>query len=292
MNALLAQRPPDPPRSQVRRGRLVLRRFRRHRLAMAGVVALAVLVLAVLIVPLWWPHDYGDASFPPFVPPNAEFPLGTNKIGLDMLAQIVRGTQLSLLIAVTVSIVATTLGVALGSLAGYRRGFTDAAVSRLTDLFLIVPQIAVAAILVKVFDGSWFTVALILSAFYWTQSARITRGEAMSLAQREFVESARAAGAGTARIITRHLLPNMTGTIAVNATLAVAQAVLLEAGLSFVGLGVQLPDTSLGRIIFDNYTQFSGRPWLFFWPFGVLVLISLALNFIGDGLRDAFDART
>ncbi|QWF82200.1 ABC transporter permease [Amycolatopsis sp. CA-230715] len=291
MNALLAL-PPEPSPSQARRARLVLRRFRRHRPAMVSAVVLALLVLTVLVVPLWWPHDYGDASLPPFVPPDAEFPLGTDKIGRDMLAQILRGTQLSLLIAVTVSVVATALGVALGSLAGYRRGLTDTLISRLTDLFLIIPQIAVAGILVKVFDGSWLSVALILSAFYWTQSARITRGEAMSLAQREFVDSARAAGAGTVRVITKHLLPNMVGTIAVNATLAVAQAVLLEAGLSFIGLGVQLPDTSLGRIIFENYTQFTDRPWLFFWPFGVLVVISLALNFIGDGLRDAFDART
>jgi peptide/nickel transport system permease protein len=277
------------PRSQ---GKLVLRKFLRHKLAMASTAALILIVLVTIIMPLFWPHGYEDSSFPSFLAPSPDYPLGTTQVGKDMVSQVLRGTQYSLLIALTVSIVSTAVGVMFGALAGYLRGITDSGISRLTDLFLIVPQIAAAAILAKVFGGgTWYIVALVLAAFGWMQIARITRAEAMSLSQREFVESARASGAGTARIVFKHLVPNMIGSITVNATLAVAQAVLAEAALSFIGLGVQLPDTSLGRVILENYTQLSGRPWLFFGPFVVLVLISLSINFIGDGLRDAFDPR-
>ncbi|CAM3025704.1 ABC transporter permease [Saccharomonospora xinjiangensis] len=276
------------PRSQ---GALVLRKFLRHKLAMVSVGMLLLITLVALIMPMFWPHDYWDSSFPSFAEPSAEHPLGTTQVGKDMVSQILRGTQYSLLIAITVSLVATFIGVVLGAFAGYMGGFADSAISRLTDLFLIIPAIAAAAILVKVFSGSWWVVAVVLAGFAWMPIVRITRAEAMSLSQREFVEAARASGAGTGRIVFKHLVPNMVGTITVNATLAVAQAVLAEAALSFIGLGVKPPDTSLGRVISENYAQMTGRPWLFFGPFVVLVLISLSINFIGDGLRDAFDPR-
>ncbi|MEA5358487.1 ABC transporter permease [Amycolatopsis sp., V23-08] len=277
------------PRSQ---GKLVLRKFLHHKLAMASTALLVLIILLSILMPLFWPHSYEDSSFPSFAKPNGDFPLGTTQVGKDMVSQILRGTQFSLLIALTVSILSTLVGVVLGALAGYLRSFTDSAISRVTDLFLIIPQIAAAAILAKVFGGgAWYIVALVLAAFGWMQIARITRAEAMSLSQREFVDAARASGAGTFRIIFKHLVPNMVGSITVNATLAVAQAVLAEAALSFIGLGVQLPDTSLGRVILENYAQLQTRPALFFGPFIVLVLISLTINFIGDGLRDAFDPR-
>ncbi|WP_414640418.1 ABC transporter permease [Amycolatopsis sp.] len=277
------------PRSQ---GKLVLRKFLRHRLAMASTAVLVLIVLLCAILPIFWSHNYEDSSNPSFADPSASFPLGTTQVGKDMVSQILRGTQYSLLIALTVSILSTLVGVIFGALSGYLRGITDSAFSRLTDLFLIVPQLAAAAILAKAFGGgTWYIVALVLASFGWMQISRITRAEAMSLSQREFVESARASGASTSRIIFKHLVPNMVGSITVNATLAVAQAVLAEAALSFIGLGVQLPDTSLGRVILENYAQLQTRPWLFFGPFVVLVLISLSINFIGDGLRDAFDPR-
>ncbi|HVW40499.1 MAG TPA: ABC transporter permease [Amycolatopsis sp.] len=284
--------PPEALPEPASQGRLVLRKFLHHKLAMISAAVLIVIVLVAVIMPIFWSHSYTDASFPSFARPSADFPLGTTQVGNDMVSQVLRGTQFSLLIAVVVSVVATVIGVLFGSLAGYLRGFTDSSLSRLTDLFLIVPQIAAAAILAKVFGhGSWYVVALVLALFAWMPIARITRAEAMALSQREFVEAARAAGAGTGRIIFKHLVPNMVGSITVNATLAVAQAVLVEAALSFIGLGVQPPDTSLGRIILENYAQVQNRPWLFFGPFVVLVLISLSINFIGDGLRDAFDPR-
>ncbi|WP_103337083.1 ABC transporter permease [Amycolatopsis sp. CA-126428] len=277
------------PRSQ---GKLVLRKFLHHKLAMASSAVLVLIVLLSILLPIFWKHGYQDSSFPSFAKPSSDFPLGTTQVGKDMVSQVLRGTQYSLLIALTVSILATVIGVVFGAIAGYLRGISDSVISRVTDLFLIIPQIAAAAILAKVFGGgSWYIVALVLAAFGWMQIARITRAEAMSLSQREFVDAARASGAGTFRIIFKHLVPNMVGSITVNATLAVAQAVLAEAALSFIGLGVQLPDTSLGRVILENYAQLQTRPALFFGPFIVLVLISLTINFIGDGLRDAFDPR-
>ncbi|QFU86302.1 ABC transporter permease [Amycolatopsis sp. YIM 10] len=283
--------PPSSTPEPTSQGKLVLRKFLRHKAAMISSAVLLLLVLITVIMPIFWPYGY-EETVGGFLAPSGDHPLGTTQVGKDMVSQVLRGTQYSLLIALTVSVVSTTLGVLIGASAGYLRGFTDSAASRLTDLFLIVPQIAAAAILVKVAGGgSWYVVAMVLAAFGWMPIARIVRAEAMSLSQREFVEASRAAGAGTGRIIFKHLVPNMVGSITVNATLAVAQAVLAEAALSFIGLGVQLPDTSLGRVILENYAQLQGRPWLFFGPFVVLVLISLTINFIGDGLRDAFDPR-
>ncbi|SHG33662.1 ABC transporter permease [Streptoalloteichus hindustanus] len=272
-------------------GQIVLRRFLRHRLAMTSFAVLVLLVLFAFAGPLFWSFSYEDSSSGSYLAPSGAHPLGTTEVGKDMLALLMRGTQYSIEIALVVSLLATAMGVVLGALAGYLRGFVDATVMRLVDLLLILPYIAVAAIIIRTVSGSWYMVALVLALFHWMQIARITRAETLSLAQREFVEAARACGAGTWRIIFKHLVPNMIGSITVNATLTVATAVLAEAGLSFIGLGVQLPDTSLGVIVSENYPQVVQRPWLFWGPFLVIVLISLTINFIGDGLRDAFDPR-
>jgi peptide/nickel transport system permease protein len=272
-------------------GQLVLRRFLRHRLAMASMVVFVLLLLFAFVGPMLWHYDFEDVSSRSYLRPSGEHPLGTTQVGKDMLALLMRGSAFSLQIAIVVAVLATFVGVVFGALSGYLRGFVDAALMRLVDLLLIIPQIAVAAIVVKGFSGSWYVVAFVLATFSWMQIARITRGETLSLAQREFIEAARACGATTPRIIFKHLVPNMIGSITVNATLAVATAVLAEAALSFLGLGVQPPDTSLGVIVQENYAQFMTRPWLFWGPFTVIVLISLAVNFIGDGLRDAFDPR-
>jgi peptide/nickel transport system permease protein len=272
-------------------GQLVLRRFLRHRLAMVSLGVFVFLVLFAFLGPFIWTYDYEDVTSKSYQPMSGVHPLGTTQVGKDMLALLMRGTGYSLQIALIVAALATAIGVTFGALAGYLRGFVDTALMRLVDLLLIIPQIAVAAIVVKGFSGSWYVVALVLAAFAWMSIARITRGETLSLAQREFIEAARACGASTPRIIFKHLVPNMIGSITVNATLAIAAAVLTEAALSFLGLGVQPPDTSLGVIVLENYGQFMNRPWLFWGPFIVLVSLSLAVNFIGDGLRDAFDPR-
>nr|WP_229686104.1 ABC transporter permease [Longimycelium tulufanense] len=272
-------------------GELVLRRFLRHKLAMTSLATLVLLIVMAYVGPVFWAFSYEDTSSGSYLAPSPDHPLGTTQVGKDLLALLMRGTQYSIQIGLLAALAATVLGVLLGALSGYLRGFVDSLVNRVVDLLLILPLIGVAAIVIRAISGAWFVVALTVAAFLWMQIARITRGETLSLSEREFVEAARASGAGTWRIILKHLVPNMVGSITVNATLTVATAVLTEAALSFLGLGVQIPDTSLGVIIGENYTQVMMRPWLFWAPFLVLVLISLTINFIGDGLRDAFDPR-
>ncbi|XIF83569.1 ABC transporter permease [Kutzneria buriramensis] len=270
---------------------IIFGRFVRHRAAMISLGLLLLLVLAAFLVPPLLPYNYQDTSSGGFLKPGGGHLLGTDQLGRDTLAQLLRGTQFSLAIAFTVAISSTVVGVVIGAVAGYLKGFLDNALMRLVDLFLIVPQIALAAILVHAWSSTWWVVSIVLALFNWMSIARITRGEALSLSAREFIEASRAAGAGTWHIVFKHLIPNMVGTITVNATLSVSTAVLTEAALSFIGLGVQLPDTSLGLIVNDNYTQVLLRPWLFWGPFLAIVLISMTISFIGDGLRDAFDPR-
>ena len=270
---------------------IILGRFVRHRLAMVSLGVLVLMAVLSIVVPFFLPYSFADASSGGSLPPSGRHLLGTDQIGHDTLAQLLRGTQFSLAIAFTVAISSTVVGVVIGAVAGYLKGFLDNALMRLVDLFLIVPQIALAAILVHAWSSTWWVVAIVLALFNWMSIARITRGEALSLSAREFIEASRAAGAGTWHIVFKHLIPNMVGTITVNATLSVSTAVLTEAALSFIGLGVQLPDTSLGLIVNDNYTQVLLRPWLFWGPFLAIVLISVTISFIGDGLRDAFDPR-
>jgi peptide/nickel transport system permease protein len=272
-------------------GSIIFGRFVHHRLAMLSLAVLVLLAVASFVVPLFLKYDYADTSAGGYLKPGGGHLLGTDQLGRDAFAQLLRGTQFSLAIAFTVAISSTVVGVIIGAVAGYLKGFVDNALMRLVDLFLIVPQIALAAILVHAWSSTWWVVAIVLALFNWMQIARITRGEALSLSAREFVEASRAAGAGTWHIVFKHLIPNMIGTITVNATLSVSTAVLTEAALSFIGLGVQLPDTSLGLIVQDNYTQVILRPWLFWGPFLAIVLISMTISFIGDGLRDAFDPR-
>ncbi len=231
-----------------------------------------------------YPRDH-DLSCAPHL-------FGTNQVGQDLFAQTLRGTQRSLLIAIMVAIVSTTLGVLIGAAAGFFRGWLDAILMRMTDLILTVPYLAVAAVLGRKVSGdTWWVIPLILGGFGWMGIARIIRGEFLSLREKEFVEAARASGATSKRIIFKHMLPNAVGPIIVNATLSVAGAILAETALSFLGLGVKSPDVSLGSLVSENQTAFSTHPWLFWFPGLFIIVIVLCVNFIGDGLRDAFDPK-
>jgi peptide/nickel transport system permease protein len=278
----------------------VVRRFLRHRAAVAGVVLFVLLLVLAFAGPLLWSQSLAPV-YPPKATPSPAHPFGTDRIGHDMLAQVISGTRLSLQIALVVALLSTLLGVVLGALAGYLRGWTDTAISRLIDLMLCIPSLVVTAVLARnsfnlapsaQHTSNWLTVALILALFTsWFPIARTMRGLVLSLREKEFVEAARALGASTPRIVFKHILPNTVDVIIVNATVTVAQAVLLESALSFVGLGVQHPDASLGLLINDNKNELATLPWLFWFPFVFIVLISLSVNFMGDGLRDAFDPR-
>jgi ABC-type dipeptide/oligopeptide/nickel transport system permease subunit len=205
-----------------------------------------------------------------------------------MFAEVMRGIQQSLMIVFVTGIVSTFLGAVIGAAAGYFGGFADSLLMRLTDMIIIIPLLLLAAIVGRGTNGPSIILALVLGLLVWTSLARLVRGEVLALREREFVDAARVAGATSARIMFRHILPNTVGVIVVS---AMSATILLETAISYLGFGVHAPDTSLGLLIADYQAAFTTRPWLFWWPGVFIVIIALTINFIGDGLRDAFDPR-
>jgi len=271
---------------------MILRRFLAHKLAVGSLVVFLIVVVASLIGGRFWRYSYADITPEFSSAPSLKHPMGTDSIGHDSMAQILRGAQKSVQVALMVAFLATTFGALIGALAGYYRSWTDSALMRFTDLVLTIPAIALLAVLaanVSETAGNWFFIGLVLALLQWTYIARVVRGQFLSLREKEFVEAARALGASDARIMFRHLLPNATGSIIVNATVTVAVAILVETALSFLGLGIRPPDTSLGLLISQGQQAATTRPWLFWFPGIIIVIIALTVNFIGDGLRDAFD---
>jgi peptide/nickel transport system permease protein len=280
-------------------GQLVRRRFFRHKGAMASIAVLVVIIVVAFTsigfgpIPGWWPHDYSLAgTVVDGGRPSWAHPFGQDTVGKDYFALVMRGTQQSIIIAVGVGLISTFLGTLIGALAGFYRGWIEALLMRLTDLFIIIPLLVFAAVLGKIASGAGiWGLTVVLGLVTWTGLARLVRAEVLSLREREFVTAARAVGTGASRIITKHILPNAIGVIIVSSTLAIASAILLETSLSFLGFGVQAPDTSLGLLISEYQNAFTTRPWLFWWPGMMILAIALAVNFLGDGLRDAFDPR-
>jgi peptide/nickel transport system permease protein len=269
---------------------LVVRRFLAHRLAVLSLVLFALILAISLLGQRFWAYKYGVPDVDALSqPPSRQHPLGTGDLGQDGLAQLLRGAQRSMQIALLVMVLQTVVGVLVGSVAGYFRGWLDSVLMRLVDLLLTLPGMAVLIVLATRLQAGWIGVVFVVAAFGWAPDSRLVRGVFLSLREKEYVEAARALGAPHRRIIVRHLLPNSLGVIIVNATLALAAAVVGEATLSFLGLGVQPPETSLGRLIAEAQSAADTRPWLFYFPGILIILIALTMNFIGDGLRDAFD---
>ena len=273
---------------------MIVRRFFRHKLAVVSLFIFLFLIFVAFFGGRIWHYRYSQI-FPTAESnrsPYWKHPFGTDEAGYDVLAQTLRGMQKSVQIALFVALFSTTMGVVVGAVSGYLRGITDNLLMRLVDLILMIPGIALAATLSRnVQGGDWWLLAIILSLTTWTATARIVRGEFLSLREKEFVEAARALGTKDRRIIFRHILPNAMGSIIVTATLIVAGAMLAETALSYLGLGVKPPDTSLGLMVSLKQNAFRTRPWLFWFPGAAILLIALTINFIGDGLRDAFDPK-
>jgi peptide/nickel transport system permease protein len=272
---------------------LVLRRFRRHRAAVTSLVAFVLVTLFAFAGPLLWHYSYADITDDLSQSPSARHPFGTDLIGHDTFAQVMRGTQQSIKIALAIAVIGTVFGTLWGAIAGLYRGKLDFLMMRLVDVVLTLPSIAVAAAVAAqgVGQSQWWAIAVVLGALTWPYVSRVVRGVVLSLREQEFIEAARALGAGNVRIILRHLLPNALGPIIVTATLTIATGILGEAALSFLGVGVQVPDTSLGLLVSINKDAVNTRPWLFYFPGLFIIVIALTINFIGDGLRDAFDPK-
>ncbi len=295
-------------------GQLIVRRFLSNRVA---TISLLLLVLIFLFsvsaiglgpIPGWWKYSYtslntnenGGAPTLSLWPEAlggagfhiGEHPFGQSRIGVDYFAMVMRGIQNSFLVFVVIGGLGTVVGTVIGAIAGYYRGWVDSLLMRLTDVFLVLPAIVIGAVVGRMTGGQGvLLLSITLALVTWMGIARLVRGEFLSLREREFVEAARVAGASDARIIFKHILPNAVGVVIVSATLLAASAILLEAALSFLGYGIRAPESSLGLLISDNQSAFATRPWLYWWPALFIVTPALLINFIGDGLRDAFDPR-
>jgi peptide/nickel transport system permease protein len=270
---------------------LFRRRFLRHRLALASLAVLALLCLLCFGAPLFAPYARDQQNLAlGAVGPSWHHWFGTDELGRDELTRLLYAGQISLEIGLAVAALSTVVGVLVGAVAGFVGKASDQLLMRVTDLFLVLPALAVLAIALEKFGHGSFTIIWVLAALFWMYVARVVRAQVLVIKQQEYVEAARASGASGTWIVLRHVLPNCVGPIVVNATLAVAAAIVAESSLSFLGFGVQLPATSWGRMISDaeGYVGTS-HAYLLYFPGLAILLTVLAVNFVGDGLRDAFD---
>lgn len=302
---------PEAEAKGLSQGQIVRKKFLGNTAAIVSLIVFAAVVVLSFTsvgfagIPGWWKYNHTqfvallDGGAPTVTGPFSwgEHPFGQDSIGRDYFAMTMRGTQNSIIIMVIIGMLAGLVGVVVGACSGYFRGWTEAVLMRFTDVIIIIPVVLAAATLgqaVNRFVGSGAQIWLLgifLGLVLWTGLARLVRGEFLTLREREFVDAAKIAGASNARIIFKHILPNAVGVIIVNTTLLMSSAILLETALSYIGFGVKAPDVSLGLIISQNQEAFQTRPWLFWFPGLFIVLICLCINFIGDGLRDAFDPR-
>jgi peptide/nickel transport system permease protein len=268
---------------------MVARRFFAHKLAMASLVVFIVVVAGAFIVPLFMKHGYQYQGDDLSVGPSSKHLFGTDSIGHDVFAEVLRGIQTSIKVSFLAMIVGEAVGIVIGAVAGFYRGWADSLLMRAVDVVLTVPVLVLVLVLSRLTGGNWWSMALIIGGVTAAPTSRLVRSVFLSLREREYVEAARALGATDTRIIWRHLLPNSLGPIIVDATLAVAGAILTESALSFIGFGIQPPDVSLGTLINDGVNASQTRPWLFYFPGLAIIIVVLTVNFIGDGLRDALD---
>jgi oligopeptide transport system permease protein len=255
---------------------------------------LACVAVAALVGPVVSPHDYLSTDFDGrLVPPTVtDFHVfGTDDLGRDMFVRTLSGTRVTLLVAVVASLVSLVIGVAWGAIAGYAGGKLDNVMMRIVDALFALPFIFLVILLMVAFERNFLLIFVAIGAINWLDMARIVRGQTLSLKQRDFVAAARLIGVRPAAMVWRHIAPNLLGVVVVYLTLTIPQAILVESFLSFLGLGVQEPKTSLGALVNNGVSQMERAPWLLLIPCGILSLILLCFNFMGDGLRDLLDPR-
>ncbi|GAA4850202.1 ABC transporter permease [Kitasatospora terrestris] len=292
MTAVLPTAPAGPrPAVPTGRLRLVLARLRAARGVLVGGAIVLLLFALAFLGPYLTPYDYAAPDYAAIrQPPSAAHWFGTNGIGQDVFAQTLRGLQKSLVIGLLVALLSTGLAGLVGACAGYFGGWTDRVLVFLVDLLLIFPSFLIIAIVSPKLRGAgWLAFVLLLALFNWMVTARVVRSMTLSLRDREFVRAARYMGVAPLRIVLRHILPNVSSFLIIDATLAVGGAVMSETALSYFGFGVRPPDVSLGTLLAAGTDQAPVFPWLFYFAAGLLVLFVLAVNLIGDGLRDALD---
>jgi peptide/nickel transport system permease protein len=294
-----------PARSERRfsPGRDALRRFRRHRLAAVSVIVLALLALAILIGPLLWRVPINEIDFTARLSaPSWDHPFGTDDLGQDLLSRMLYGGRISLAVGFAAMAVGLVAGTVIGAIAGISRGSIDAALMWITDLFLSLPQLPLLLLVIYLFrdflkdlvgpeGGVFILIVLVIGGFRWMPVARLVRAQFLSLREKEFVEAARALGASNVRLVVRHILPNALGPVIVAGTIDVAAAIIAESTLSFLGLGFPSDIPTWGRLLFDAKDYLDIAPHWALFAGGAIFLTVIAINFIGDGLRDALDPR-
>jgi len=275
----------------------VLRELLRRKLAVFGLAVIVMIVAMALLAPVITPHAPDEQIFDGLtlegapLPPGGAFLLGTDLLGRDLFSRLVYGARTSLVIGIVANGVAVLIGAVIGVTAGFLRGFVGTVLMRFTDLMMAFPALLLAIVLAAIFRPSLWIVALVIAMVNWVQVARVIYTETTSLSERDFIEAERSLGASRLRILVQHIAPHLVSTMVVWATLGIATTVLLEATLSFLGIGVQPPTPSWGNIIFENQTYFTTAPWLVFIPGAAILLLALSFNVVGDALRDILDPR-
>ena len=280
---------------------LIWRRLRRDRVAMFGAVMVGLLIIIALFAPLLAPHDPSEqfrdgltadgqpVSSTLFHSSGTSFPLGTDANGRDLLSRIVYGSRVSLLVGVMANTLAVLLGLVIGILAGYLGGWVETVLMRFTDIMMAFPTLLLAMTLVAILKPSLWIIIVVIGLVYWTWIARVVYGQVVALREREFIIASRALGGNRRYVMLHHILPQLIPTIIVWGTLGIATNVMLEASLSYLGIGVQPPTPSWGGMIQQGQSYYRAAPWLVVYPGLAIMVTVFAFNLLGDGLRDAFD---
>ncbi len=267
----------------------------RRKMALFGLTIILLVVVGAVFAPWIAPYDPNDQMFDGLtlegapMPPGGKFLMGTDLLGRDLFTRLLYGAQTSLVIGIVANGLALVIGTLVGITARFFRGWIGSVLMRFTDLMMAFPALLLAICLAAIFQPSLWIVALVIALVNWVQTARVIYTETSSLATRDFIAAEKTLGASTTRILFRHILPHLLPTIIVWGTLGISTTVLLEATLSFLGIGVQPPTPSWGNIIFENQTYFQSAPWLVFIPGAAIILLALAFNLVGDELRDVLD---
>lgn len=260
--------------------------------AMTSGIGLLVIALCAWVIPVFWPYGYTDLTNDLSFAPSLSHPMGTDGLGRDLLSRVLRGVQESLMIATTVTLIGMFIGMLFGAIAGFLGGLPDKLIMRAVDLVLTIPIIAMGAFLGSIVPPGvvgWLPLSIVLGLLMWTTIGRLVRGMVLSLRELPYIDAARVMGAGTWSIVRRHLIPNSMDQVIAAATILFGVSLLVESALSFLGFGVQPPDTSLGTLVADARSAVLTRPWLFYFPGGIIVVIVLCVNYLGESIRRAFN---
>ena len=268
------------------------RRFKRHKLALASALVLVLIYVAALLTPVIAPYEYDEPDYTAINQgPSLEHPMGADRLGRDELTRVLYGGRVSLVVGLGVGVGVTVVGGVIGIMSGYFGRRVGAGLAGLMDFVLVLPFIPMLLVLGSIFRFSAFTITFVIALLLWPRMARLVRAQVLSVRNQEYVQASKAIGASHWNIMLRHVFPNVAGVMIVEATLVVAQAILIETAISYLGLGIQPPTPSWGNMLEDSRTTMTSQWWLTWFPGLMIVLTALCVNFLGDGLRDALDPK-